>query len=596
MVTFAPDDPQGEFGSLPQNDACPYLSSVDLSPSDDQGQDGMKGNGTCPMWNGTRPSFDDDQGSDKPKTCKAKNGTVTHGSSGGSCPISMATLNQGPDGAEDGSESCSTSNDTMVLELGFLNQSCPFGTNMTMEVDAEQGEDGNAEQSCPAIPEGVIITPLADQGTYESTNASCLLLDPKFPISPMDEQSDDWDPQLNAGLAPNITTEEIPDDPPEKSYSELTNPCAPPTSSGLGKCSTVLPKKFPAQATGILDLNRLVSCACESQTKGQTIEISNVCGAPMCPNSVRTLTGIADPKKPPITTDSWMHSEQPSIKPPEHSYPPITCNCDVPKMPELGACSRQVNPGTPRPGGNAMNWGAPIPVTFCSCESGTHGGTTVCDQFVCPNDPNLEIPTPCPQSACALPTNKKLGKCSSTTAVLSTGGGPLRTFSYCECKHQGVAPVPMLTGCDGSHVCPNQADLVTDYSAYNGVSDYSCTLGLPSLSFWDSCVYTRDLPFGWEIKEEANIRHSCLCNVADNKGATNTYAPVTVNCGNYLCHNSAPIRLRRAVSDEQMEASAVLPPPSVVTAAMPLVSITAEATPGSLPTANPGPTSTHSAG
>jgi hypothetical protein len=339
-------------------------------------------------------------------------------------------------------------------------------------------------------------------------------------------------------------------------------------------------------------VKRLVSCACESQTKGQTVEISNVCGTPMCPNSIRTVTGIADPTKPPITTDSFVHTESPS----EHSYPPITCNCDVPTIPELGACSRKTKAGTPNPGANPMAWGGAHDITFCGCESGSrsHAGTTVCDQFVCPNDPELETPTPCPLGACAWPTNEKLGKCSSTTAVLSTDGGPARTFGYCECQHQGVEPVPMLTGCDGSHGCPNQADLVTADrdGAYNGASDTSCTLGLPSMSFWDSCVYTRDLPFGWEIKEEDNIRHYCLCNVADNRGVTNTYAPVTVNCGNFLCHNSAPIRLGRrdVASHGQMEAP-ILSSPSVVTAVTPLVSVTTGATPGSLPTANAGPTS-----
>ena len=287
MVTFAPDDPQGEFGSLPQNDTCPFSPGVNVSPSDDQGQDGEKSNGTCAAWNGTRSSFDDDQGSDEPKKCTLKNGII-HGNTGGSCPISNATLIQGPDGAEDGSESCEMSNDTMVLELGFLdqgqdgflNQSCPIGTNLTMIADAEQGEDGSAEHSCPVIPEGFIITPLADQGTYESTNASCPLLDPKFPVLPMDEQSDDWDLQVNACLAPNITIEELPDDPPEQTSSKTTkavtskNTCAPPTSSGLGKCSVVTPEKLPLKTTRVFDAKRLFSCACELQTKGQTIDVS----------------------------------------------------------------------------------------------------------------------------------------------------------------------------------------------------------------------------------------------------------------------------------------------------------------------------------
>ena len=152
-----------------------------------KGKTDRKATALVPCGMSPAPSFDDDQGSDEPKTCKAKNGTATLG---GSCPISNATLIQGLDGAEDGAESCSMANHTMILDLetldqgqdGFLNQLCPIGTNSTMIVDPEQGEDGGEEQSCPAIPEGVIITPLADQGTYESANDSCPLLGPKFAI------------------------------------------------------------------------------------------------------------------------------------------------------------------------------------------------------------------------------------------------------------------------------------------------------------------------------------------------------------------------------------------------------------------------------
>lgn len=271
----------------------------------------------------------------------------------------------------------------------------------------------------------------------------------------------------------------------------------------------------------------------------------------------------------------------------------MTCNCDVPKIPELGACSRIVKAGTANPGANPMAWGGARDATLCGCESGTHTGLTICDQFACPNGPQLKTPTPCPLGSCVWPTNKKLGTCTSTSAVVFTGG-PVRTFDYCECRHQGTAVVPMLTDCDGTHVCPNQVNHVTDYGAYNGVIDYTCTQELPSLSFWDSCVYTRDPPLGPGIEHEKDIRHACLCNIADNKGVTNTYDPVTVNCGKYLCHNSAPLQ-RRAVSYEQGETSTVLPL-SISMGVTPLIPITTEATPGSLPTANPGPTSVPSSG
>jgi hypothetical protein len=328
-------------------------------------------------------------------------------------------------------------------------------------------------------------------------------------------------PQIDACVAPNITIEELPDDPPETTSSKTTkavaskNTCAPPERSGLGKCSVVTPKNLPLQTTRVFDAKRLFSCACESQTKGQTIDVSTVCGTPMCPNSVITRTGaglifvdedgntietvrgtpsprfsVAPPNKPPITTDLFVHSESP----PEHSYPPITCNCDVPSIPELGACSRRVKPGTANPGANPMAWGGMRDVTVCDCESGSHAGTTVCDQFACPNGPKLETPTPCPSGACAWPTNTSPGQCIPRSAKVFTGGEPddWRTFSFCMCDHQGSTQVPLLPGCDGAQVCPNQLDLVTDEAAYNAVADVSCTQQLPSLSFWDSCVYTRD--------------------------------------------------------------------------------------------------------
>jgi hypothetical protein len=93
------------------------------------------------------------------------------------------------------------------------------------------------------------------------------------------------------------------------------------------------------------------------------------------------------------------------------------------------------------------------------------------------------------------------------------------------------------------------------------------------------------------VSERAeDIGHTCMCNIADTKGVTNHYRPVTAKCGPvFLCHNSAPLE-RRAVSYEEMETPVMLPPSSS-TAVMPLISMTTEATPGSLPTAIPGPTS-----
>jgi hypothetical protein len=131
---------------------------------------------------------------------------------------------------------------------------------------------------------------------------------------------------------------------------------------------------------------------------------------------------------------------------------------------------------------------------------------------------------------------------------------------------------------------------VTDEAAYNAVVDVSCTERLPSLSFWDSCVYTRDpAPQGVVSERAEDLGHMCMCNVVDAKGVTNHYLPVTAKCGLvFLCHNSAPLK-RRAVSYEQVETPIELPH-SISTAVTPLIPIMTEATPGSLPIANSGPT------
>jgi hypothetical protein len=240
-----------------------------------------------------------------------------------------------------------------------------------------------------------------------------------------------------------------------------------------------------------------------------------------------------------------------------------------------------------------MAWAAPIDVTFCGCESGSHTSLTICDQFACPNGPKLTTPTPCPSGFCAWPTNPSLGQCTPRSVTIPAGDDPVdtRVHKYCLCAGQSIA-VPLLTGCDGSLVCPNQIDLVTDKAAYDATAGPGCTQQLPSMSFWDTCVYTSRT---MGVLESLLVStESCLCNLADNKGVTGTWDPVAVDCSRSLCHNSAPLK-RRAVAHDGMEIPILLPP-SIFTAVTPLIPITTEATPGSLLTANPGPTSVPTSG
>lgn len=60
------------------------------------------------------------------------------------------------------------------------------------------GEDRQPthEDSCPVIPDGIILSPLADLGDYAPINeSSCPALDGRFQISWLDEQGDDWQPE-----------------------------------------------------------------------------------------------------------------------------------------------------------------------------------------------------------------------------------------------------------------------------------------------------------------------------------------------------------------------------------------------------------------
>jgi len=187
-----------------------------------------------------------------------------------------------------------------------------------------------------------------------------------------------------------------------------------------------------------------------------------------------------------------------------------------------------------------------------------------------------------------------MGQCTPRSITVPAGDDPVDTqvHKYCLCAGQSTA-VPMLTGCEGSLVCPNRVGLVTDKKAYDAAAGSGCTQQLPSMSFWDTCVYTsRTLVV---LGSMLVSTESCLCNLADNKTVTGTWDPVAVDCSRSLCHNSVPLK-RKAVFPEHIDEALILLPPSVVTAVKPLIPITTEATPGSLPTANPGPTSVATSG
>ena len=650
QVKLAPDDPQGEFGTLPatsSNETCPYFPGLNVTVLDDQGSDGQKKNDTCPMPNGTRTSLDDDQGDDEPKqTCKLNNGTMVEGGAAPSCPSSNTTLIQGPDGAEDGNAtiaSCPLNNTitfepdgaldgdsaplcnatfnmnaTMEQELGqgedgTLNQSCPIGGDSTLEVDNEQGEDRQPTQEdlCPVIPDGIILSPLADQGDYAPINeSSCPALDSRYPISWLDEQGDDWHPVISACPIPNITIEELPDEPTDSANStssassSSTTDCRPPSVEGLGRCALVLPKMKAKRDVPIIEglqaaekesmlAERGVtsgspvtswSCSCQWQTAGQVVTATTKCGTPMCPNwqttSTRTSTEIDT--KPMITFQTPIYTP---------------CKCLMPTSRWIGACSSWTAANAPH---------NPKPEHLsCECElNASHAVSQtilsrqdVCGQLVCPNQlelTSLEVPEKCPKSACIPPINTNIGVCWQKSYAFKRKGEDFTGWE-CICNDDSGRLIPPVSGCNNSPVCPNQADLITNIP--NGLgrlsnTDWPCPTTLPNIPFFNSCV---------RIGKDKS-RQSCNCGISGDPGNTQVFAAFGLatfgmsGCSDLLCPNSrydaVGRRAPQVIEPGQYEAGEFTPrawATSTATVVGPLSAAITDATPGPVPTAA-GPT------
>lgn len=539
-VTLAPDDPQGEFGFLPVNNAtqtCPFFPGLNVTALDDQGSDGQKQNDTCQMPNGTRTSIDDDQGDGEPaQSCGASNGTMVDGLS---CPASNATVIQGPDGAEDGIEygngSCPLNNTISIEPDGALDDDTAPSCGSTLEVDNEQGEDGERghEQSCPVIPDGMILSPLADLGDYAPINGSCPLLDSRYPISWLDEQGDDWTATGGSCPVPNITIEPLPDDPEESGVgspvqssdwgsvlSEVSqmhsSACEPPQVPGLGSCSLVLAEK-------------MVLADMEALRRLQTMDPASAL------THITALTATSD-----------------------RSTYPWSCSCAFqtsgqPVVNVITVCSTRMCP----------NFASEIDITLTT--------TRNTDPLFTFTDPK-ETVMPHSTSKCEEPYDPQLGQCTFMTVGTWEGVRAHTTLpNYCVCADQGTSTVGLTKGCDGTLVCPNQKDLVTGPASGILLPETACLTQLPSLSFFHSCGLTM---------EHGKI--FCACNEGDKEASIWTVEAITrpEKCGGYLCPNSMPFKLE--TFDRHM--NEVQRAPAVTGVDSPMA-ITTEATPGSKPTA-----------
>jgi hypothetical protein len=301
----------------------------------------------------------------------------------------------------------------------------------------------------------------------------------------------------------------------------------------------------------------------------------------MCPNwqttSTRTTSAID-------TRPKWTFVDP---TPTTTEYPPASCSCEIPIQADIGLCSTKfVAEGGPRI--NKIN-------SWCACESEERVDfSTVCGQLVCPNlrkTTEFVRPTPCPASACNWPTNTELGRCASVTVEPMPGAFQHYSLTeYCVCAGETTATIDLVTGFDGSRVCPNQRELVTN--TWAAATQRWCPTELPHLPFFESCgIYTWStvidtLP-GLEPKH-TSYSTMCTCNdVSDNVSIWQIPTVRGVSsCGEYLCHNSASLipdtlepskSLRISIRDLQRTTSA--------TAFMPLLAVTTDATPGSMPTA-----------
>lgn len=604
QVTLAPDDPQGEFGMLPGNTSnatCPYFPGVNVTVLDDQGADGQS-NATCPIPNGTRSSFDDDQGDDEPKSsCKLNDGTTLDSGSAPSCPFSNATLIQGPDGAEDGNMTASCPvNSTMVYEpdgaldsesapscnatFGFnmtmeqelgqgenglkSNQSCPLG-NSTLEVDNEQGEDRQPteEGSCPVIPDGIILSPLADLGDYAPANeSSCPALDSRFPISWLDEQGDDWEPPpaISTCLVPSIAIE-APTDNPAGSLSSSTQSkttskadCHYPKVESLGSCTLVnviekTTKNAPATSSSW-------SRTCVSQTPGQSVKAITRCDTPVCPNwqASTTLTTAS------VNTEPLFTFVDPSLSP-------------LPSQPV------QLSSLAP---------------ARCSCTITAVSGDRTCIR-----------PKTCPNSDCMWPRNTNMGRCEYVAASTlnlvdipaNTPLAPVDTsihgslepypdIDYRVCGGQGSTMIDAMPGCNTDRICPNQVGFVTQTWPAVTAADCRKTCGLPRLPWLESCnlatgTFTTTID-GDRLSSRVTF---CTCNKVSETGhKASSYVISTVSreCnGIYMCHNSFGFVEGKPKAHKRIERAT-----TATTAAGPLLAVTTDATPGSAPPTAAEPT------
>lgn len=516
VVTISPEDPQGEFGTLPpekpKNETCP---GAEVSVFDDQGQDGKPDNGTCPLFSGTTPSIEDDQGSSEKQVCKSRSGTMPVDNATLSCPASNATLVQGPDGAEDGAvraESCplnstltpgdeslgALENATMTApscglfganltanlrselenlsqgEEGDLGGSCPIGTNITMQIDDNQGENGirpssrrntttagsahsqsnttTSRHSRTSSPSGMphsrnhslpVASSSGTSTTSEDRRAHCMLpvsaglgkctiVVPEVPFSLKKTH-----PPTSTTPPSTTSSSEPMDDSMDPAKSLLTQIDLPePSQHGDDFMDPAKSLKDEASAAQSARLGRRSSppdvrwsCSCESQRESQAVWATTICGTTACPNG-----GIFFESHAPRPTRPGQNAGGPQLTTEKPSTTPAACDCRVPVLTGMGECALRTL--TDEEGS----------FVYCRCETiNSHISglpfQQVCGQRVCPNEASygkartLTTPTECLNS---VPVERDALPGSSNPMIVSARG-------TADARHADAAPLTLDT-------------------------------------------------------------------------------------------------------------------------------------------------------
>jgi hypothetical protein len=157
--------------------------------------------------------------------------------------------------------------------------------------------------------------------------------------------------------------------------------------------------------------------------------------------------------------------------------------------------------------------------------------------------------------------------------------------------------VDAMPGCntDNPRICPNQVDIVTH--TWPRVTQQRCLSALPRLTWFDSCalathVYSGVRRNGSSKEDEITVTSTfCKCNkVGETEKTDSSYVLSTVrrDCdGGYLCHNSVGFVVPwNSATDKRDERTIT----ATATAVLPLLAVTTDATPGSVPTTAAEPT------